>query len=85
MIGEMLHFYHSHLGVIDKIFFSRIRRPFFDEGEVGKVHAQIRNAGRVATVNRLAHIFEPSLGRGHVLELLNDLTSLCWRRRRMEE
>jgi hypothetical protein len=41
--------HHPHLGEIDQAVLRVIRRPFFDEGQVGEVHPQVRDTGRVTT------------------------------------
>ena len=43
---------HSHLREVDKPVLRRVGSSFLDERQVGEVHAQVRNAGRITSASR---------------------------------
>lgn len=64
---------HSHLGEVEQLVVGEVGRALLDEGQVGEVHAQVGDAGRVAAVQGLAEVAEAAV-RGHDrLQLLNGL------------
>lgn len=46
--------HHSHLGEVDQAILRVIGCPLFDEGQVGEVHSQVRDTGRVTTWKQMA-------------------------------
>ncbi len=58
---------HSHLCEVQQTIVSEIRRPLFNEGEVGQVHAQVRYARRVCTMQSVAKVAEAPVGRHQLL------------------
>lgn len=64
---------HSHLGEVEQAFLGEVGRALLDEGEVRKVHAQVRDAGWVAAVEGVAHVTEPPVSRHQCLQLVNRL------------
>lgn len=45
-------FYHPHLGEIDQTLLGEVWGPLLDEGQVGEVHAQVRDTRRVTAKRR---------------------------------
>lgn len=60
--------YHTHFGEVEQSIRCKVGRALLDEGQVGQIHAQVRNAGWIAPVQCLAHHTKPSIRAHHGLQ-----------------
>lgn len=67
---------HSHLGEVQQSVGRKVRRALLDETQVRQVHAQIRNARRIATVQNFAHCPESAVRTDDGLQFRNGLFDL---------
>ena len=68
--------YHSHFRKVEQSVVSEIGCAFLDERQISEVHAQIRNARRVAPVKGVTQIAESSVRWNDTLQLINRLSRL---------
>lgn len=67
---------HSHLGEVEQPIRCEIGRPLLYKTEVRQVHAQVRNAGRIATMQHFTHCPETTIGTDDRLQFGNRLFDL---------
>ena len=73
---KKISFYHPHFGKVEKAVLGEIGCAFFDKGQIRQVHAQVRNARRIATMKRVAQIAESAVCRHDALQLVDRLPRL---------
>lgn len=62
--------YHSHFGEVEEPVVGEVRGSFLDEGEIGQVHAQVGDAGRIGAMKSVTQIPEAAVVRDERLKLL---------------
>lgn len=68
---------HPHLGEVEESAILReVGSPLLDEGQVRQVHPQVRDAGRVTSVQGFPHVAEATVRRDQGLQLIDRLPGL---------
>ena len=68
--------HHAHFGEVEQSVIGEVGRSLLDEAQLGEVHAQVGDAGRVAAVQRVAQVTEVALERDQLLEPTHRLLRL---------
>ena len=68
--------HHAHFGEVEQAVVSEVGSALLDEAQLGQVHAQVGDTGRVAAVQRVPKVPEVSLERDQLLESAHSLLRL---------
>ena len=68
--------YHSHFGEVEQSVLCEIGSAFLYKGQVGQVHAKIRDTWWIASMQSIAKISKPPVRRDDTLEFVNRLSRL---------
>ena len=75
---------HPHLGEVEKAaVFGEIGCPLLDEGQICQVHAQVRDTGRITSMQCFPHVTKPAIRGDERLQLIDRLSGLLveWRQK----